>query len=524
MTTKKNNKAISRRELIKGAVWGAGAVGLMAGLGSQKATAGEKLETKEMSSDAIVIGAGFAGLTAAIRILQQGSKVIVTEKQKWKPFSNTTRAYGATYCFNSALHRSKGIAKSSAAHYEDMRKYLPLGDPDLQKAWADNIGDAVDMLIDLGLKPKIMNMPHNRKGAVVPPKMFFDVVPPAIKAAGGIILDETRADKILVNDDGMVIGVMVQGKDGHMYRIKSQKAIIIGSGGFQLNPELVTRYMGPEADKMIPLLRYGLGGTGDGLIMSMDIGAGTSLGLNTFYGHLVFVNEKGERPKAFHHSSGGSLKFDVLGVVVNIFGKRFTDESGSSEVIAQEALNQPESVLPPYGKAFVVCDQKIYNSRKRDFTSASKAGAVIAKADTLKGLADKVKKWGVDGEAMVNTVKKFNAAVAQGNTNELVPPKSIMMEAGYVYSVPLITKIDTPPFYAIPSRPAMTFTEGGIKVNPTCEVLNRNGHPIPRLFAGGDCVGGFCNRNYVAGTGIGKAIVQGYISGTKAHSLSKMKI
>ena len=519
MTDKQDNHGISRRGLLKTAFVGASAAGLMGtiGISRVKAATGD-----EATADAVIIGAGYAGLTAAIRMLKLGSKVIVLEKQKWPPFSNSARAFGSTYCFNSGVHRAKGLAKTNEELYQDIRKYLPLGDPDLQKAWSENIGDAVDMLTEVGVRAIINDMPYDRKGLAISPKTFFEAVTPAIKAAGGVILDETRADKILVDEDGAVIGIKARNKDGKSFKIKSEKAVIVGSGGFQLNPELVTRYVGPGADTMIPLLRYGFGGTGDGLIMCTEIGAGTSLGMNTWYGHLVFLDEKGDRPKAFHFTSNGSLKFDVLGVVVNIFGKRYTDESGSSETIAQDSFYQPESALPPFGKAFVIIDQKIYDSRKMDFESAQKAVSVIAKADTLEELGNKVKAWGVDGQTMVETVKQFNEAVAQKKTNELCPPKCTMMEAGYVYDLPLIGAIDKGPFYAIPTKPAMTFTEGGLRVNPDCAVLDRSGLPIPRLYASGDATGGFCNRNYVAGTGVGKAIVSGFIAGAKAHALTKI--
>lgn len=506
------NSKSSRRTFLRGAAVGAGVAATSAlPVSAQEADSG-------LQADVVVVGAGFAGLTAALRAVSDGASVIVLEKQEWPPKSNTAVCYGATYCFDSQFQRDEGLAASVDEHYEDMRKYMPWGDPDLQRAWVENIGPAIDLLTSHGMAVYPYAYPFERNGLRVPPADFFDAVVPALEEAGVSIMASTRAERLLRDDDGVVVGVRAKGADGKGFDVHAAKGVVLAGGGFQLNNDLVTRYVSPDATRATSLQRWGLGGTGDSLIMALDAGAKASPDMNTFYGHLVFLTEDGQRPEGFRMSSAGSLKFDVLCAVVNIYGKRFTDESASSEMIAQDALLQPESVLPPYGRAFVILDDTIYQNRAGDFESAAKQNSVIASADTLEELAEKVKAWGVDGAQMLATIEEFNAAIEAGKANELVPPKSVEQEAGYVYTLPLVNKIETGPFYAVPTKPALTFTEGGIMISPEGSVLDRDGNPVPRLFAAGDAVGATAVRQYVAGTGVGKALAQGFVAGGAAAS------
>lgn len=504
----------SRRIFLKGAAVGAGVVASTA-----LPAAAQDATEEGLQADVVVVGAGFAGLTAALKAVSSGATVIVLEKQAWPPVSNTTLCYGATYCFDSQVQRDAGVAASADDHYADMRKYMPWGDPVLQRAWADNIGPAVDFLVENGLEVFHYEYPFNRHGLRVPPVEFYDAVLPALEAAGVTIMASTRAESLLHDENGEVTGLRAKGEDGKGFDVLANKGVVLAGGGFQLNNEMVTRYITPDATRASRLQRWGYGGTGDSLTMALDSGAMTSMDMNTFYGHLVFLNADGERPEGFRMTSAGSLKFDVLCAVVNIYGKRFCDESSSSEMIAQDALLQPESVLPPYGRAFVVLDETIYQNRSGEFEQAAKQESVIASADTLEELGEKMRAWGVDGAQMVATIEEFNAAIEAGKANELVPPKALELEAGYVYTLPLVSKIETPPFYAVPTKPAITFTEGGIMIDAQSAVLDRDGVPIPRLYAAGDAVGGAAIRQYVAGTGVGKALAQGFAAGVAVAAL-----
>ena len=510
---------LTRRGFLRGAAAGAGAAA--AGslpVGALAATAAPAPLAADMEADVVVVGGGMAGLTAALKAAASGASVIVLEKQAWPPVSNSTVCYGSVYCFDSQFQRDNETAASVDVHYADIRKYMPWGDPDLQKAYVTNIGKTIDFLTEQGLEVQPYKYPMDRNGLVVTPKAFMAAVLPAFETAGGTILSSTRAEYLLLDGDGAVIGVRAQGEDGKRFDVKANQGVVLAGGGFQLNQELVTRYISTQATRSTRLKRWGYGGTGDSLLMALDTGAKTTQDMNTFYGHLVFLTADGERPKAFENTSSGSLKFDVLCVVVNVFGKRFTDESQSSEMIGQDALLQPESVLPPYARAYVILDDTIYQNRLGDFDAAAKQDSVIASADTLEDLAAKIKAWGVDGDQMVATVKAFNEAVDNEKVNELVPPKSVNMEAGYNYTLPFVNKIVTPPFYAVPTNPAITFTEGGIAVNTECAVLDRDGTPIPHLFAAGDAVGGVAVRQYIAGSGVGKALAQGFMAGQAASA------
>lgn len=286
------NSKSSRRTFLRGAAVGAGVAATSAlPVSAQEADSG-------LQADVVVVGAGFAGLTAALRAVSDGASVIVLEKQEWPPKSNTAVCYGATYCFDSQFQRDEGLAASVDEHYEDMRKYMPWGDPDLQRAWVENIGPAIDLLTSHGMAVYPYAYPFERNGLRVPPADFFDAVVPALEEAGVSIMASTRAERLLRDDDGVVVGVRAKGADGKGFDVHAAKGVVLAGGGFQLNNDLVTRYVSPDATRATSLQRWGLGGTGDSLIMALDAGAKASPDMNTFYGHLVFLTEDGQRPKA----------------------------------------------------------------------------------------------------------------------------------------------------------------------------------------------------------------------------------
>lgn len=509
---------ITRRDFLKRGVLTAGVAALTAsGLKPRVAQAQEA--GSAVSCDVAVVGAGLAGLIAAARARELGARVVVIEKEDSIQKNNSWVSAGATLACDTYVQRKAGFNYTKEDFYRDLRKYMPWGDAAQQKVWADRISSIIDWLATMGLTYNPRQTPIGTQ-LMLTTKTVMDVLYKRISAGGVQFLFNTKATKIRQDKFGRVTGISVIGPTGS-YEIAA-KSVILATGGFQANNELITRYIHPEATRVA--VRYAPVGTGDGLLMGLEIGAGTSQGMNSFYGHLVYLAADGNRPSlAGQPPSALSIKWDVQCVVVNVYGERFTDESDSSECIAQDALKQPESLFFPKARAFVIFDAPIYEEHKAEIEDAVKRGAVIAAADTLEGLADKLSAWGVYKDGLINTIKEFNEAVAAGKTGQLRVPKIVQREAGYVWKLPLINKIATPPFYALPAAPGLTFTEGGLQVGLGCEVLDRDQKPIPGLYAAGETAGGLLNRQYIAGSGIAKCLLQGYLAGSGAAQAARQQ-
>jgi succinate dehydrogenase/fumarate reductase flavoprotein subunit len=182
--------------------------------------------------------------------------------------------------------------------------------------------------------------------------------------------------------------------------------------------------------------------------------------------------------------------------LVNRLGQRFTDESLGDEVSNQATLRQPDS------KAVLICDERIHTTfaatapyphgQVVDRIEAAKAaGGRHASTPTKEELLEAVAGWGVPPLALAKTLDQWTAAAA-GDEFALEIPRAVRPEP-----------INHPPFHALEVQPAITFTFGGLRVDPDGHVLNRDGAPVPGLFAAGADAGGLQDLRYVGGLALG---------------------
>jgi hypothetical protein len=206
--------------------------------------------------------------------------------------------------------------------------------------------------------------------------------------------------------------------------------------------------------------------------------------------------------------------FSQDAILVNEAGQRFFDESRSlaDETAPFEIVHQSNA------RAFLVFDERIYRgddlpgrSPARvgpNFDNAAEAGGPSATVDTMDELVDVLAGWGVSRRGFTAEIGEFNEAVAAGRGSELR-----VRRAGSQFG------LVEPPFRALAVRPAITFTLGGIDVDPEFHVLDRVGTPIPGLFAAGADAGGTYQGGYMGGLVLG--LVQGPIAGKNAAALAK---
>ncbi len=424
----------------------------------------------------IVVGAGMAGLVAALQAQSLGAQVTLLEKGDM-PGGSLGLSGGTLWC---------------ARTVDDLRRLVPRGDPDLGRVLVEDFPAGVEWLRGQGatLTP-LPSLPDRHVYWLEPgPRAFIAHLMNRFEAGGGRLVTGAMAERLVQDAAGRVTGVVARVGDG--WETLAADAVVLTTGGFQANPELRARYFGPNADRFI--LRSNPRSTGDGLLMATSIGAAASPALATFYGHLL------PAPPAVvptHDFIAYTQYHSEQSVLVNLAGERFTDESRGDETNNQAVARQPDAL------AFLIYDQAVYTAyavrpggggaRATDTFYESRAlGAPSVVAQTLDELADGLQALGVYGPGVFQTLADYNAAVAAGRAAQLRIPRRARANP-----------VAAPPFYALGVTTAITFTLGGLRIDADARVLDRAGRAIPGLYAAGADAGGVHNEQYAGGLCLG---------------------
>ena len=431
----------------------------------------------------IVAGAGMSGLAAALTAQEAGAAVLLLEASE-APGGSAALSAGQITTFGS---------------YEDIRRGIPLGEPDQARIVAETYDPAVRWLAGLGValtaSPSYeFGFPRNN---AMEPRVALPHLAAIFQQRGGELWTRTRAVRLLTDDRHAVAGVLAR-QGGELIEVRAA-AVILASGGFQGNPELTTRYVGRWADRMP--VRSNPHSVGDGLLMAQEVGAGTSRGLHAFYGHLLPAPPAIIQPPDFLPTTAYYSRYAVL---VNVRGERFADESLGDEMNAQAAVRQEQAAV------FAILDADVYEQRILahrtgiDRIAAARAvGGRVATAPTLDDLVAEMAAWGVRGEPLAQTLRAYNQAMEQDADASLPVPRAQHRQP-----------LRRPPFIAVALTPAITFTHGGIRIDGRCCVLDRHGDPIPGLYAAGADAGGTYFERY--GGGLAMALTLGRVAGAGA--------
>jgi tricarballylate dehydrogenase len=490
---------------------------------------------KKKDFDVIVLGSGTAGLSAAIEAADHNARVLVLEKTPIAARGGNARYTGGGFNFvhegteeireflpdvpESELKLIDIPAYSKDDFFGDlMRMSRGLADPVLCETLVKESNSTMRWLDGMGIKSELeYNMAikigerwqfvkgltagiHFKGGGEGLVEAMFEIA----GNKGVEIRYETKAMKLLVDERNNVYGVRILGRGG--FQDISAGAIIIASGGFQANPEMRTKYLGPKWD--LVKVRGSRYNTGEGLKMAMEIGAQPIGHWSGCHATIVDV----DAPDV----DGGvetARKSYPYGIMVNQNGLRFVDEGEDFDAYTYAKmggviLSQPSEM------AFQIFDAKVTSLLRGEYVQT-----VPAQADSIEELAREID---VDPVNLVKTVNEFNRAVQDvkfeaftrdgKRTEGILPCKSNWAQ-----------KIDTPPFRAYPVTIGITFTFGGIKTDKEARVLNTEGNPIGNLYAAGEIAGGIFYYNYGGGTGIGKCITFGRIAGFNAATLGQKK-
>lgn len=456
-----------------------------------------------MNVDVVVIGGGFAGLTAACRAAQLGCSVAVLERESDEVYLCSSRYSSGVISVASTFP----LVPTDTIYANIMRETADTADPALAKALASTIPTVIDWLRDEGAafddspafgSPRFQMAPRraSKEGLDWPdkgPDRLLRQMRQTLESRGGQLLLGVEARWLITGEDGACIGVEAS-RDGDDMRFDCA-AVVIADGGFQANREMVGRYISRHPEKL--LLRAAGGGTGDGIRMAEAAGAATG-GFRGFYGHLMHRDAMtNERLWPYPH-------FDAVAVATLLVqgeGRRFVDE-GTGGVHMTNAIARLDDPL----SSFVIFDEAVWSEGAGKAFSIPvnpyliDGGGWMHSAGSVEGLA---REAGLPPEALVETVAEYNRAVRESDLTSLSPPRTTAKGK----PVPL----ETPPFHAVPLCAGITVTMGGIKITPDSQARRADGSTIPGLYAVGTPVAdleGGPRDGYVGG--LAKALTFGF--------------
>lgn len=457
----------------------------------------------EREAEIVIIGAGGTGLAAAVTAGQEGASVIVLETNGFAG-GNLLVSGGVYNSPEPEMQAKQGIEDSPELF---VQQTLAGGDnianPELVRILAYNALDGLNWLKELGneFEDQVIQAPgalHPRSHNTTAPlgsgiiKTYLEHID---KMDNVEILYETKGES-LIQEDGQVVGVIAKNPDGSKLTVKANKGVIIATGGFSKNAQLVIEYR--NAEKW-PLLDENSVSTnmdsirGEGIIMAREIGADV---VDMDQMQFLYLGQ----PKTGLLSGVFNVSAEVT-VFVNKEGKRFVAEDARRDVISSAVFAQEDGMMYMLHSAESLSDPA--NQLNIDGIPMKELLDIGAygwkQGDTLEELAKEI---GVPAENLVQTIAEYNEAVDTKNDPFGRTLLNVKMEKG--------------PFYAIPRVPALHHTMGGLRIDTLARVLDTKGEPIPGLYAGGEVTGGIHGGNRLGGNAVTDTVVFGRLAAQSA--------
>ena len=492
-------------------------------------------EDSTVDADVVVVGAGGAGMTAAITAAAEGKSVVILESQPMVG-GNSVRATGGmnagdtVYQDENEFGESAGVEKTlktAAEKYADNETITALAktvseqwaayqanptgyfdsvelmeldtmiggkginDPELVETLCANSADAIDWLDEHGItlhnvssfggaSVKRIHRPVNAEGKTVSVGSYMiPLLQENCEKAGVKMMLDTTATEILTDANGAAVGVKATGASGETVTVNA-KAVVLATGGFGANLDMVVKYK-PELKGFMTTNAPGI--QGQGIEMAQAIGAAT-VDMDQIQIHPTV-----EANTAALITEG--LRGDGA-ILINEEGQRFIDEVGTRDVVSAAEIAQTGSY------SWLVVDQAMADA-------SSVIQGYIKKGYTVTGATyeELGKAMGVDAAAFAETMEKWNGYVEAKNDPDFGRTS---------FANPL----NTAPYYAVKVTAGVHHTMGGLKINANTEVLNEKGEVIPGLFAAGEVTGGVHGANRLGGNAVADFTVFGRIAGAAA--------
>ena len=444
--------------------------------------------------DVVVLGAGMAGHVAALAAAEAGASVLLLEKGP--SYGGTSALSGGGMVFaGTDLQAAAGVEDDAEALRDEIwRVGRRRSDPEIVDVYVRHQLETYEWLRDRGLEFFYDPAPHVRRVHAVTPGPALDLLHGQVDEHPSITYRaETRAERLVRAESGAVAGVVVHDHSGRP-TVGAARGVVLTTGGFARDDELLTTF----APQWLGAARMGgEHNTGDGLRMAMALGAGLvdMAEIEASFGASI----RHYPDLSPHPETTERLLFPNLAgaIMVNLEARRFTDESVNYKILASLCAAQTKGVaIQVFDRT--VLDRGLANEGPLDLAHALAEGDLM-QADSLAELARDV---GLDPEDLETAVRTYNTSI-DASVDEFGRGDDR-------------TPLTRAPFYAYPSRPALTTTYCGVAVDRTLTVLDVFGDPIRGLHAAGEIVGGLHGAGYYSGTALGKAAVFGLTAGRAA--------
>ena len=493
-------------------------------------------EVKE--ADVVIIGAGGAGLSAAIAAADEGAESIIIVEKLGKTGGSLNFTSGSMSGAETIIQELDGITDTKESYIEDiLSNGADLGDRELIEIFVDEDVDAIQWLWDHGLSEYTFSEQNGLKSVFAPEHQLYSIQrtykpkamdPANYKSAVHEILDKevaayknitidyyTEVTDLLGNENGQVLTAVGYNSDSQKtVCYEAKKGIIMATGGYSGNPKMMGQYA-KHGDK------YLVGGAdsadGKGIRIMQTVGAAVDQDklsyIPTFPMGLEYAEGKGAIGDVYMWKAGG--------IYVNQEGKRFINET-LDEVVPRETALEEQTNAVQYNifTDKIIEDLKAGNAAFMwEYYYEPEQGIghkLVQSADTLEELAQII---GVPADALVETVNTYNAAVESGKTDEFGRDFSGTPTA---YSV-AVNKIEGDKYYAVPIKALVVMTLGGVTINKDMQVVDESGSPIPGLYAAGEVVGGIWGKFVSGGTGVMGPVAFGRITGRNVVNLELPK-
>ena len=461
------------------------------------------------NADIVVVGAGGSGISAAVKAETLGANVILIEKMPVIGGATALNA-GTLIATGSKYQREvmKETKDSPELAYKDI---FTVGknrnDPTLVKMVTERVGGVVDWLIyDMKIPygPAATQYPDhsaNRQLGVTGRSVnYLNLMREKFLGMGGKLMLQTRAQELIRDDAGKVVGVRATDKDGNTVELTS-KAVILASGGYGAVKSMLPK-------EMSNYVFYGLDSeTGDGYKMATAIGAGT-INLD-----LVKMYPQGVETVPGHGLAATASSTDTMkksgAIYVNKLGQRYVDENAALGVLTDMTVAQPDHI------AYIVMDAKAW----KEYVRKSLEDKLVPNEETLMtwtkivnngrpvmavadNLAEAAKTMGVDAEGLAKTVARWNDMVKAGEDKD--------------FHRKITGGLGEGPYYIVEQKVRYQTTLGGLKADADLRILDKSGKPIPGLFGAGCVVGGANGADSLTAMMNSWAIVSGVVSAESA--------
>lgn len=449
-------------------------------------------DTTPKNYDVVVVGSGGAGLAAAIQAHDEGARVLIVEKMPTFG-GNTIKASAGMNAAETRFQRVKGIEDSKELFYQETLKGgQNRNNPELLRCFVEHAPQAIEWLANRGIMLNditttggmSIDRTHRPKdGSAVGGYLISGLVRNVTRRGIDVMLD-TSVEEILC-EQGKVSAVRLINDENETLTV-AVKSVIVATGGFSANSEMVVKYR-PDLAGFVTTNHKGA--TGGGIALLQHIGADTvdmgeiqihpTVEQNTSY--LISESIRG----------GGAI-------LVNQKGNRFFNEMQTRDKVSAQIIALPEQY------AYIVFDEHVRAKNKA--ADEYIARGFVTSASSPRQLAEKL---GMDYHAFLATLERYNGFVEQQHDSD------------FGRTTALRNPINEGPFHAIRIAPGVHHTMGGVTINTETAVLNKQQQVIPGAFAAGEVAGGIHGSNRIGGNAVADIIIFGSLAGHHAANWAK---